>query len=254
MLNEITTYLSHPQLLGQLQQQTLPLIVLGVSLLGSLHCVGMCGGIVMALPASKASHRFYHSGRLLGYLFIGGLAGFAGAWLVDYQQTMARGAAVLLSISFVWLAVHLWRGNPMHITWPGPVQRWLERGLGHFLKQVSQRKVAAGGVGFLTVLMPCGWLYSFVLGALLTGSTLKGALFLGMFWLGTLPSLVWGPGALSRWLRSQQKLSQKLLACVFICIAAFNISQKFNLLTPSKAASHITAEHLHDLTRELNCH
>jgi uncharacterized protein len=44
-------------------------------------------------------------------------------------------------------------------------------------------------LGILTPLLPCAWLMSFTAGASLTESTIKGALFMGVFWLGTIPAL-----------------------------------------------------------------
>lgn len=248
MFEVLTNGIEHPQLLAQQAQLWIPFLVVAASLLGSLHCVGMCGGIVMALPPQKSAHALYHLGRLLGYLLIGTLAGLAGNWLMQYQALLSGLAAFFISASFLALAWMFWRGRPLHMPLPKWFKKPLEQAIGSNIQRSRETEWASGAIGFLTVFMPCGWLYSFVLGALLTGSTLMGALFLFAFWLGTLPALWWGPGVLSRWLRQNQGMTRKGVAFVFVLLAFFNIGLKFN----SKAA--ITAEHLHDLTQELQCH
>ncbi len=247
MWNTLQSFGAHPQLIAQQAQFWIPFLVVGASLLGSLHCVGMCGGIVMALPPQKKHHAFYHLGRLTGYLLIGTLAGLAGSWLMAYQQLLSGVSALLVSASFLALAWMFWQGRPLHIPLPPWFKRPLERAIGHQLSQ-SQKTLASGLLGFLTVFMPCGWLYSFVLGALLTGNIWLGGAFLFSFWLGTLPALWWGPGFLSRWLRQHQGLTRKGVALTFVCLALLNVGLKLN----SKAS--ITAEHLHDLTQEIQCH
>lgn len=248
MFEVLHNYTHHPQLIAQQVQWGIPFLVLAASLLGSLHCVGMCGGIVMALPPQRSAHALYHLGRLGGYLLIGTLAGLAGEWLMDYQQLLTGISAVLISLSFLALAWMFWRGRPLHMPLPQWFKSPLEKAIGQNLRRSREAEWTSGAVGFLTVFMPCGWLYSFVLGALLTGSTAMGAVFLFTFWLGTLPALWWGPGVLSRWLRQHQGVTRKGVAMVFVLLAFLNVGLKLN----SKAA--ITAEHLHDLTQEVQCH
>lgn len=48
------------------------------SLLGSFHCLGMCGGIVLVIDPLKGGALFYHLGRLVSYLLMGVLAGYLG--------------------------------------------------------------------------------------------------------------------------------------------------------------------------------
>lgn len=71
--------IEHPEHLGHLSSWYLiPLLVLIASLMGSMHCLGMCGAIVSVLKPTPAGVASYHLGRLLGYLSLGGLAGLAG--------------------------------------------------------------------------------------------------------------------------------------------------------------------------------
>src|SRR5690349_3353879 len=55
-----------------------PLIILAASLLGSLHCVGMCGPIYLSLIQNQRQSWFYQLGRMTSYTLIGALAGWVG--------------------------------------------------------------------------------------------------------------------------------------------------------------------------------
>lgn len=179
-------------------------------LVGSLHCAGMCGPI--AALASGASQRCdsatgceskrrprgmtacYQAGRLLTYLIIGLVAGSLGAALdlggnlIGWQ----RGAAWLAGLTSVGIGaavlVRMWWGKYFHLPLP------------KFLTQiiVSVRKLSATwsprrrawALGMVTGLLPCGWLYTFVLVAAGTGTPWSGMLVMGLLWAGAVPVLV----------------------------------------------------------------
>lgn len=190
--------------------------VLTASVLGSMHCVGMCGPL--AIWASGASERgskaglllaniSYHGGRLLTYAIAGLVAGAVGR-LVDlggeaigFQLMAARivGAAMIL------LGLH----RLMLLFWPAkqnvsptPVaaaslrdqqSRWR---LGNLLVRLRPMIVTlpqvprALATGLLTALLPCGWLYLFAFFAAATGNVTDGVVVMIAFWLGTVPALV----------------------------------------------------------------
>ena len=159
-----------------------PLAVFAASLLGSAHCVGMCGGLALSVGKNASKSGLYHLGRLTGYLWLGLLAGTLGA------ATMGNGAfgaiswisTLLLATGFIAMGISLWRGRGAHLF--SVPQKWI----------TSLHKTAGGhpfAVGGLSALLPCGWLHTFVLGSVATQSPLKGALILFLFWLGTVPAL-----------------------------------------------------------------
>ncbi|CAG0949174.1 hypothetical protein PHYC_00089 [Phycisphaerales bacterium] len=175
------------------------LAILTASLLGSLHCVGMCGAFVaLAVAGDKASparlHAAYNFGRLVTYVTLGALAGAAGHALDlggEYVG-LPRSAAVLAGVVMVAFGVSaVLRSLGIRVPRmpiPGVMRSAAEYGYRHVdgLSPVAR----AGALGLLTTLLPCGWLYAFVATAAGTASPLWGAAAMAAFWLGTVPALV----------------------------------------------------------------
>lgn len=185
---------------------TLALAVLLASLVGSPHCAGMCGGFVcfyaggvggtgaMGQRAGGWAHAAYNGGRLASYLTLGALAGAAGAGLdaAGRLAGLSRLAAVVAGALMVgWGATRLAAIAGMRLGLPGTPAA-LRGALGGLLRRASGRPpvARAAATGLLTTLLPCGWLYAFVVTAAGTGSAGGGALVMLAFWAGTLPMLV----------------------------------------------------------------
>jgi sulfite exporter TauE/SafE len=175
--------------------------VLVASLLGSPHCAAMCGPLVLLFaPGAKASVAM-HAARLLGYAFLGAAAGGlgvaldGGGALLGLQRTALFAAAAAL---VVFGLVTLVRVHGFRV--PAPALPRAVRDL-----FVRGQRVAAGwspvrrgaAAGLLTALLPCGWLYAFVIAAAGTASPLAGSAVMAAFWAGTLPLLA-GVGAGAR--------------------------------------------------------
>ncbi len=169
------------------------------SLLGSLHCAGMCGAfLALAVTPDEQSrvgktslHVAYNAGRLCSYATLGMIAGLVGRSLdiggemVGVQRTAAIGASLVM-IGFGLVAVARAQGYSIRRLHPPRT----------FQSAVQRAYAAAGAwspvgrayaIGLLTTALPCGWLYAFVLTAAGTGEPLSGALAMASFWLGTLP-------------------------------------------------------------------
>ena len=179
---------------------TLALAVLAASLVGSPHCAGMCGPFVCFYAGADPSratgraHLAYNAGRLVSYVALGALAGALGAGLDAAGRLAGAGrlAAVLagaLMVGWGLARLALLRGVRLLPSGaPAAQRRWL----GGLLQAQRARPpvVRAAATGLLTTLLPCGWLYAFVVTAAGTGSAGQGALVMLVFWLGTLPMLV----------------------------------------------------------------
>lgn len=173
--------------------------VLGASLLGSPHCAGMCGGFVYFYAASAdprrrgriASHAAYNGARLLSYAFLGAVAGTlgerldrAGAW-----AGIGRAAALVAGVLMVaWGLAQLATLRGLRL----PRLRLLPEAhlwLRQLLARTRERSpvLRAAAVGLLTAVLPCGWLWAFVVTAGGTGSVTGGVLVMAAFWAGTLP-------------------------------------------------------------------
>ncbi|MBI3545275.1 MAG: sulfite exporter TauE/SafE family protein [Gammaproteobacteria bacterium] len=185
-----------------------------VGLLGSIHCLGMCGGIVGALTLGLHENirrspirlfpylLFYNLGRITSYAIAGALLGFIGAQVLNVAapqqaQLMAR----LLTGAFM-IALGLYLAG----WWPGLAA--LEKLGGHFwrrLEPVGRRflpvnhPLKALALGLVWGWLPCGMVYATLVWSLASGSAARGAELMFAFGLGTLPML-FAMGATARWL------------------------------------------------------
>ncbi len=180
------------------------------SLLGSMHCVGMCGPL--AIWASGSGDRIstrqmsvattlYHLGRLLTYALVGMIAGTAGQ-LVDmggqalgvqlFAARLVGGLMIVFGALQLWKLAGQRRTSPTNFVGPAPQPSLVTRWLLKLRPLVFGLPVPARGfaTGLLTAFLPCGWLYLFALVAAGTGSSLMGSVVMIAFWVGTVPALV----------------------------------------------------------------
>ncbi|SFC24397.1 sulfite exporter TauE/SafE family protein [Spirosoma endophyticum] len=164
---------------------------LTTGLVGSLHCVGMCGPLAMALPIGRlpVGQRWlaiglYHLARLIAYAGLGVAIGSVGQGLllIGLQRPLSIGAGLFL---LCW--VLLIRGRFSSLTSANPI-RWVVGPMSRFLHQPSWRSF--GTLGFLNGLLPCGFVYVALAGAVVTGSALHSALYMFLFGMGTVPALL----------------------------------------------------------------
>ncbi len=179
------------------------------SLLGSFHCVCMCGPIAIwsgqASESGRATMMFsrvagYHLGRLLTYLVLGAVAGVVGGIFgrigeaAGVQSAAAKVVGFLMVMIGTLRLIRLWRGPSSAIYVPPFVGRWsswIFKTVAGLRPRIAKLPIAirAAFIGAVTVLLPCGWLYLFVLLAAGSGSIGSSLLLMFAFWLGTLPAL-----------------------------------------------------------------
>ncbi|MDX2130535.1 MAG: sulfite exporter TauE/SafE family protein [Planctomycetota bacterium] len=181
----------------------LPLIgaILVASLLGSLHCAGMCGAF-LALSISPPGqvrtpswrlHASYHLGRLCTYLTFGVIAGALGGALdlagdmAGIQQAAAVGAGIVMVVFGGTCVAGACGVRLPRVPAPRALESVVVRG--HALADRFGPSARAVVIGAVTTLLPCGWLYAFVATAAGTAHPASGALAMLAFWLGTLPAL-----------------------------------------------------------------
>lgn len=187
-----------------------------LGLLGSGHCVAMCGGIAGALEVavagdgtSRAAVRAgYQGGRLFGYGAAGALAGGIGAGLF----TMASKHTALAVSHWITAGMMLLLGLYLSGAWRGPLAALERLGLRFWQALAPLRRrllpvrsvSGAVRVGLLWGFLPCGLVYSALALALASGDALGGALTMLAFGAGTLPAVVLVSGAAGRLVTSSR--------------------------------------------------
>lgn len=161
---------------------------------GSLHCIGMCGPIVLALPLGvQTLPRFisgrilYNIGRVVTYSVMGGVIGLIGAGislsLLQQNLSILAGASILI----LFLVKH-W--SKLSLPSPasfGLVLSKIQRAIASLLKTSSPTPLFL--LGLLNGLLPCGFVYLAVTAAAVTADALRGVLFMAGFGLGTVPAM-----------------------------------------------------------------
>jgi sulfite exporter TauE/SafE len=175
--------------------------VLGASLLGSAHCVGMCGGFVGFYSAGARrrapllAHLAYNGGRLAAYATLGATAGVLGAaldttggLLLGVQRSAAIFSGVLITLWGVGSLLEALGARVLRLRAPAGLRVLAGRAIASV--NLAPPLLRALVVGLATGCLPCGWLYAFLATAAGTGSALGGAALMGIFWAGTLPAML----------------------------------------------------------------
>jgi len=200
-----------------------PFAILLASFLGSAHCVGMCGGLVLATARKPHDWVRYQGGRLLSYLLLGALAGGIGASLLPAHGSsplmngLSWVAATLLGLSFLVSGVFLLLRKPLHIPLipSATLSKWI--------RASSSRP---HWVGLLSGFLPCGWLHTFVLGAVTTRSSLLGAAFLFFFWAGSLPALGLSPLVIRSLLSPLSRMLPRIAGVLLMLVGLWTVGIK----------------------------
>jgi len=165
-----------------------------MGLIGSFHCLGMCGPIAMALPMAHRNNSsrlvggvIYNSGRVFTYSFLGLILGLAGDFLISpkIQNTLSVAFGVLIGI---YLLLSSKTKNALKITPSQSLLVRLRKQMAKFL--YIENNSSLFGIGMLNGLLPCGMIYLALTSSFLAGSALKGSLFMLAFGLGTFPTML----------------------------------------------------------------
>lgn len=165
-------------------------------LLGSTHCVLMCGGIATAIPAQIKTRPFrnaltLNASRILAYSLAGLVAGSISTGFIQLLpiETLAIMARAAVGVVLLLVAVRLldtkakfaWLNKPNQWLWSfiQPMQKHLPKNPG--LRMLSQ--------GFLWGFLPCGLSGTMLIAAWLSASPVQGGLIMLSFGLGTLPAM-----------------------------------------------------------------
>ena len=165
-------------------------LVLG--LLGSLHCMGMCGPIAFMLPVNRSNSwakagqiGLYHLGRIFAYSIIGLVFGLIGKslYIFGIQQQLSIAIGVLMIVLVLIPSRHTSKFKVAQ-----PIYKLISKvksNLGVALKKRTPDTFLT--IGFLNGFLPCGLVYMAVFGAIAMGSLAESSLYMVLFGIGTIP-------------------------------------------------------------------
>lgn len=198
-----------------------------VGLIGSTHCIGMCGPLLLAVPVQKAENWiYYHLGRILMYGLLGLMMGIIGKglWMAGIQNQISIVLGILMIIGGLFTGMN--RTFVQH----GYYQKflfWLKSKMNILLRKKGGWPIFL--LGSLNGLLPCGLVYLALAGAFSSTYVLEGSLYMILFGLGTFPL----NGAISftgkiiqgKWRAVLQKISPILWVMfgLFLVIRGFQI-------------------------------
>lgn len=229
-------------------------LVLG--LLGSLHCLGMCGPIAFMLPLDHSNTMkkttqisIYHLGRLLAYGIIGVLFGLLGKGLALFgiQQKLSIGIGLLMIVLVLVPAKYL-NGHKL-LTPIYSIIGKVKSKLGAELKKKTPDTFLT--IGFLNGFLPCGLVYMALLGAVAMGNAMEGGLYMMIFGLGTVPLMsvvVYAKGMIRGAIKAK---IQKLIPVFVVIIGILFIIRGLGLGIPYVSPKAAPAD---AVTATIECH
>ena len=194
---------------------------------GSLHCLGMCGGLASACASDRTSNMTYQLGRLISYSIIGFIAGIFGHLFkgLNAHPFITVIPAFLIGIMFIFWGIQAWRGKSTEITVPSFLKPITSKLYGKTLKSASPF-IKSFGVGFLSIFLPCGLLYGVVLSIATFQNPIIGMVGMAFFWLGTVPAMALAPEAFQRILRPLLKNSPRMMSVLLMSLGFLTISYR----------------------------
>jgi sulfite exporter TauE/SafE len=176
------------------------LSILAIAFLGSFsHCVGMCGGIIIAYSSTKieegwskpkqaTAHLLYSIGRVTTYIILGAMFGFLGG--VAMFNNLANGTLLILAGIFMILTGLSLSGKIKFLTL---IEHSISSSSWYrdiFRELLQNRTLSSFFIlGLINGLLPCGLVYFFAVTSASTGSPIYGALVMFIFGVSTIPAL-----------------------------------------------------------------
>lgn len=198
------------------------IIPLLLGLLGSMHCVAMCGPIALALPVHQfnttkktAAILLYHLGRISVYVLLGIIFGTVGKglFIAGFQQNISVILGVLLIIGVLFFNEKRIQNLVLNPTSLGYLK--FKNIFGRYIRKKTALSFLV--MGMLNGLLPCAMIYMALFGATATQGSFYGGLFMFWYGLGTIPLLtllVW----VGNWVTANFKNKFKKAVPVFLVI------------------------------------
>ena len=218
------------------------IIILTTAFLGSVgHCIGMCGGIVVAYSSTKidqktsylqqtSAHLAYNFGRVTTYTILGAAFGYVGQ-VVAFTPTTKGILFVITGILMILAGLSL-IGNLKFLNsaeWSVSKYAWYQNSFRTLMS--NQSYLSFYLLGLLNGIIPCGLVYSFAIFAASTADPLAGAFVMATFGLATIPALFF-LGFLTKFLQkgSLRGTMMKLAALLVILYGGITLYKGYNFV------------------------
>lgn len=205
-----------------------------MGLVGSLHCVGMCGPLTLLLPQDQKisfkyvlGRSFYNLGRMFTYASLGlmiGLLGQQSTFFISLKViSVVLGIAL---IGFVVIPQRWFNASGIMARFTGKLKSSIKRTfeLSYLGGQLS--------FGIINGLLPCGLVYAALSGAFLTLDPFLGAGFMVFFGLGTIPLMLTVSLSAGYIKKLLGKHSLKIISATYLLIGSWLIIRGFIFDTP----------------------
>ena len=209
-------------------------------LMGSGHCIGMCGGLITAFSLSPHGRRgglgfqfFYHLGRITTYTLIGLAVGWIGSVITYTDSFRAVSRIVLIGSDIFFIVIGLGTAgafaslNIMRLDFPGPMT---------LMTRTATRireyppVISALTLGLLMGYLPCGFLYAVAITAAQTASPVDSAMVMLGFGLGTVPAL-FVFGSATAWLGDKMRSWMLRIAGLLVTVmGVMNLVKHMSML------------------------
>nr|NIQ15424.1 hypothetical protein [Candidatus Dadabacteria bacterium] len=172
------------------------------------------------LKKNKYSLHLYNSGRLISYLSLGVLGGFLGSKFLDFNYSyISLAATVIISTFYMFFGYQLLVHKTLHLN----LVKFFNFNYFKIANSISGKNKYAKSltIGIINGLIPCGWVYIFLMGAISTKNIVLGATIMFFFWVGTLPALNFFPLIINR---INNKMPNRYVAIAGVIIIMIGLS------------------------------
>ncbi|WP_243732413.1 sulfite exporter TauE/SafE family protein [Pedobacter metabolipauper] len=215
-----------------------------IGLLGSVHCVGMCGPLAFAVPSVKPGWVYvvfdkltYQFGRIISYCLLGILAGLIGRqiWMAGFQQgvSIVSGILILAAACSRIFQLRTIKGNSLFLK---PFNKLFNYALKHKANHII--------IGIINGFLPCGFVYLALAGAINTEGVSHAVTYMFWFGMGTLPLMLIATISVSFTGNLFRRKINRIIPYMMLCLGIWFIFRGMELnipyLSPAKASQEVT--------------
>ncbi len=176
--------------------------------LGSWHCGVMCGPTACFMAAKKQLLP-YQFGRMISYVLAGAFSGYISQFLTTSYEWLKYVSVFMCSA----LLIYMFITQNKKISIP-------EKLSDYYFKKNNSGFV----MGLMTVFLPCGWLYSFILSAMAARSALAGALVMFVFWVSSLPALSVAQVLIKKLIDKNDSKKQRISSLILLIASLYSFA------------------------------